>query len=79
MELGSNFDLDVRELYFKPDNVNNYISKYDKVWFNYGRSAVKSIKITNGKKFLLNCNSKCNTLLDSSNFLLKYLVRCFVF
>lgn len=28
---------------------------------------------------MLNCNSKCNTLLDSSNFLLKYLVRCFVF
>lgn len=53
MELGSNFELDVNDLYFKPNNVMDYMSGYETVWFDYGRSAIKSIKIPQGKKILL--------------------------
>lgn len=53
MELGSNFDLDLNDLFVKPNNVITYLSNYNTVWFNYGRSAIKSIKIPQGRKVLL--------------------------
>lgn len=53
MELGSNFDLDVNDLYFKPNNIMDYMSGYETVWFDYGRSAIKSIEIPQGRKILL--------------------------
>ena len=53
MELGSNFDLDVNDLYVKSNNVITYLSKYNTVWFNYGRSAIKAINIPQGRNVLL--------------------------
>lgn len=53
MELGSNFDLDVNDLYMKPNNVITYLSNYNTVWFNYGRSAIKAINIHRHRRILL--------------------------
>lgn len=53
MELGSNFDLNLNDLFYKQNNVIEYLSSYASAWFNYGRSAIKSVLLVESKSLLL--------------------------
>lgn len=65
MELGSEFNLDPRDLTIKSGNVEEYFSNFQTRLFDYGRSAIKSVNVPVGKFILL------------PEFICESVIRCF--
>lgn len=53
IELGSEFSLSFDSLNKVEKNLFSYMEKYETTWFDYGRSAIRSIPIPSDKKILL--------------------------
>lgn len=66
IELGSEFNLDVDELSIVDNNLYSYFENYHAQWFDYGRSALRSLRIPKNQKVLL------------PEFICESVINCFI-